>query len=113
MLYDLSGERTGKRGKPRIHGERISLKSIPLEKTEGSDHYIGCCEVTTNLWKGKHAYAYVTTTDPDNSSSFRLFLSTVPTDGICVDGSKHADKKSGVTMNAACSLWVRTQSAGI
>lgn len=93
VLYDLPGERTGKRGRPRIHGDRISLESIPLEKPEGSDYYIGCREVTTNLWKGKHVYAYVTATDPDNSRSFRLFLSTVSAEGICINAKKHADKK--------------------
>lgn len=82
VLYDLSDKQTGRRGRPRIHGERISLEAIPLEKPEGSDYYIGCREVTTNLWKGKHVYAYVTASDPDNSGNFRLFLSTVPTEGI-------------------------------
>lgn len=93
VLYDLPGERTGKRGRPRIHGERISLESIPLEKQEGSDFYIGCREAMTNLWKGKHVYAYVTASDPDNRNSFRLFLSTVPADGIRMNAKEHADKK--------------------
>ncbi|MDE7416827.1 MAG: hypothetical protein K2N44_11120 [Lachnospiraceae bacterium] len=42
-----------KRGRPRIHGERISLESIPVQKPEVSDYYTGCREVTTNLWKEK------------------------------------------------------------
>lgn len=93
VLYDLPGERTGKRGRPRIRGERIRLESIPLEKLEGADYYVGSREVITNLWKGKHVYAYVTATDPDNPKSFRLFLSTVPEDRICMDTEEHADKK--------------------
>ncbi len=93
VLYGLPGGPTGKQGRPRIHGERISLGSIPLGKREGSDYHVGCREVTTNLWKGKHVYAYVTASDPDDSSSFRLFLSTVPADGICIDAQRHADKK--------------------
>lgn len=93
VLYDLPGEPTGRQGRPRIHGERISLESIPLEKQEGSDYYTGCREVTTNLWKGKHVYACVTASDPDNRNSFRLFLSTVSAERICIDAEKHADKR--------------------
>lgn len=93
VLYDLPGERTGKRGRPRIHGERITLELISLEKPEGANYYMGYREVVTNLWRGKHVHAYVTATSPDRHSSYRLFLSTVPADGICIDAGSQADEK--------------------
>ena len=93
VLYDLPGERTGKRGRPQIHRERIRLESIPLKKPEGADYYMGCREVITNLWKGKPVYAYVTAANPEKPGSFRLFLSTVPKDKVCIDAEGHADKK--------------------
>ena len=93
VLYDLPGAPTGKRGRPRIHGERIAPGSIPLEKPEELDYYTGCREVMTNLWKGKHVHAYVTASDPDDRNSYRLFLSTVPADGIHINAREHADRK--------------------
>ena len=60
VLYDLPGERTGKRGRPRIHGERLSLSDIPQKKPEDADYFMGCRKVVTNLWKGRIVYAYVT-----------------------------------------------------
>lgn len=93
VLYDLPGAPTGKRGRPRIHGERIDPGSIPLEKPEELDYYTGCREVMTNLWKGKHVHAYVTASDPDDRNSYRLFLSTVPADGIHINAREHADRK--------------------
>ena len=47
----------------------------------------------TNLWKGKHVHAYVTASDPDDRNSYRLFLSTVPADGIHINAREHADRK--------------------
>lgn len=49
--YDLPGERTGKRGRPRIRGERLSLSDIPLKKPEDADYFMGCRKNITNLWK--------------------------------------------------------------
>ncbi len=42
VLYDLPGERTGKRGCFRTHGERLELSEISLEKPEGAPYYMGC-----------------------------------------------------------------------
>lgn len=93
VLYDLPGERTGKPGRPRIHGERLELSAIALEKPEGAPYYMGCRKVVTNLWKGRTVYACVTATDPEKPSSFRLFLSTVEPEGIAVEPPKQADEK--------------------
>lgn len=93
VLYNLPGEHTGKRGRPRIRGERADIRSVRLEKPEGADYYMGCLEVITNLWKNRHVYAYVTASDPDKNSSFRLFLCTVPPEGLCVQADRHESRK--------------------
>lgn len=93
VLYDLPGERTGKRGRPRIHGERLLLSSIALDKPEGSSYYMGCRKVITNLWKGRTVYAYVTASDPDKPESFRLFLYTAEPERIAVQPEQQADEK--------------------
>lgn len=41
VLYDLPGERTGKRGRPRIHGELLSLSDISLQKPQNADYFMG------------------------------------------------------------------------
>ena len=71
VLYDLPEPRTGKRGRPRIHGERIELQSFTLAKPEGSKYYMGGRWVMTNLWKGKCIYAYVTASDPEEQRTYR------------------------------------------
>ncbi len=53
VLYDLPGERTGKEGRPRIRGERLSLSDIPRKKPEDADYFLEYRKVITNLWKGR------------------------------------------------------------
>lgn len=93
VLYDLPGERTGRRGRPSIHGGRLELSSIALDKPEGAPYYMGCRKVITNLWKGRTVYACVTATDPKKPASFRLFLCTTAPEGIAVEPEKQADEK--------------------
>lgn len=93
VLYDLPGDRTGKRGRPRIHGERLELSAIALEKPAGAPYYMGCRKVITNLWKGRAVYACVTAADPEKPGSFRLFLSTAEAERIAVEPAKQADEK--------------------
>lgn len=93
VLYDLPGERTGKRGRPRTHGGRLELSSIALDKPEGAPYYMGCRQVITNLWKGRIVYACVTAADPEKPGSFRLFLCTVAPEGLAAQPEKQADEK--------------------
>lgn len=93
VLYDLPGERTGKRGRPRIHGERLELSSIVLDKPEGTPYYMGCCKAVTNLWKGRTVYVCVTASNPEKPESLRLFLCTAVPEGIAVQPEKQADEK--------------------
>lgn len=93
VLYDLPGERTGKRGRPRIHGERLNLSDIGLERPEGAPYYVGCRRVVTNLWRGRAVYACVTAADPEKPEGLRLFLCTAEPEEISVEPEKQADEK--------------------
>ena len=93
VLYDLPGERTGRRGRPRTRGERLKLSAIVLDKPEGAPYYMGCREVITNLWKGRTVYACVTAVDPEKPGSFRLFQCTAAPEGIAAHPEKQANEK--------------------
>ena len=93
VLYDLPGERTGKRGRPRTRGGRLGLTEIALDKPEGASYYMGCRKVITNLWKKRTVYACVTASDPEKPASFRLFLCTAAPEEISVEPEKQANGK--------------------
>lgn len=93
VLYDLPGERTGKRGRPRIHGGRLELSDVALDRPEGAPYYMGCRRVITNLWKGRTVYACVTAADPGKPDGFRLFLCTAEPEGIAAEPERQADEK--------------------
>ena len=93
VLYDLPVERTGKRGRPRIHGGRLELSDIVLNKPNGAPYDMGCRKVITNLWKNRTVYACVTASDPEKPGSFRLFLCTAAPEGLAVHPEKQADEK--------------------
>ncbi len=93
VLFDLPGERTGKPGRPRTHGDRLKLTAIPLTKPKEAPYFMGCRKVITNLWKGHIVYAYVTAADPEKSGSYRLFLCTAAPENLCVESENLADEK--------------------
>jgi len=55
--FDLPGERTGKPGRPRTHGDRLKLTAVPLTKPKEAPYFMGCRKVITNLWKGRRKFA--------------------------------------------------------
>lgn len=93
VLYDLPGERTGRRGRPHIHGEKLKLSDIVLKKPDGAPYYMGCRSVAINLWKGRCVYAFVTAADLENPDSFRLFLCTAEPGDIAVEPEEITDEK--------------------
>ncbi len=91
VLYGLPPARTGKKGRPRKRGDRISLDGIALNKPKNGDWLIGIMPVITNLWKDKVVYALVTA--PKNGKgSRRLFLYTADPASIPFDWESSADK---------------------
>jgi len=90
VMYDLPPERTGKRGRPRKHGERLSPDDFVLASPETGNWQIGVRPVLTKLWGERVVYAIVTL--PKNGAgSRRLFFCTTNPENICLDYSKCED----------------------
>ena len=72
-LHELPPERTGKKGRPRIKGERLSLKDFALQEVRETGMCAGAKTLMTNLFKNHPVTAIVT---ESKSGSRRLFLCT-------------------------------------
>lgn len=83
VMFDLPSERTGKRGRPRKHGERLSFTDFPFKEVPDTDFYAGSRTVLTNLFGNRTVYA--TVTKSKKSGSFRLFLCTKSPDQLGFD----------------------------
>ena len=81
-LYELPPERTGKKGRPRIRGERISLNDFTLQEVKETGMYAGAKTVMTNLFK-KHPVTAIVT--ESKSGSRRLFLCTASLESLYFD----------------------------
>ena len=73
VLYELPPEPTHKRGRPKNKGEKIDLNEFEVEKVEGTDFYVSCRKVVTNIFKKRQVYAIVTRTITGGP---RLFICT-------------------------------------
>ena len=76
VLYDLPPAPTGKRGRPKKRGKRLSFEQFALSEPKQGDYKIGTRQVITNLWKDRTVYALVTF-PKKGKGSYRLFLSTI------------------------------------
>ena len=76
VLYDVAPPRTGKRGRPPKHGQKLSITDISLKEEKAGDYFVGHRIVLTNLIKWQQFHAFVTSTKQDGGNR-RLFLSTV------------------------------------
>ncbi|MDE5753807.1 MAG: transposase [Oscillospiraceae bacterium] len=72
-LYELPPKPTGKRGRPRIRGERISLNDFTLQEIRETGYRAGGRKVITRLFGKRSVHAVVT---ESKSGSRRLFLCT-------------------------------------
>ena len=76
VLYDLPPKPTGKRGRPKKRGDRLSLEQFALSEPKHGEYLIGTRQVITNLWKNRIVYAIVTL-PKKGKENHRLFLSTI------------------------------------
>ena len=96
-MYAPAPERTGKRGRPRLHGDRVSPSDFKLTDRKIGDYYLGHRRVLTNLMKGTVLEAFVTSADKEGGAR-RLFLSTIPASGLqlfCADYEKAPINQTG------------------
>lgn len=78
-IFDLPPTPNGKRGRPRLKGERLDIKTFEYKKVE--DYYISTRKVITRLFK-EPVYVTVTTKDIEAFASVRLFICTIQVENI-------------------------------
>lgn len=90
VMYDLPPGRTGKRGRPKKYGERLSPEDFELGSPKTGDWKIGVRPVLTKLWGERVVYALVTLPKSGNGSR-RLFFCTKDPESIHLDYSRCED----------------------
>lgn len=90
VMYDLPPEHTGKRGRPKKYGGRLSPEDFELEFPKTGDWKIGVRPVLTRLWGERVVYALVTLPKSGNGSR-RLFFCTKDPENILLDYSRCED----------------------
>ena len=72
-LYDLPPAKTGKKGRPKVKGKKLSFEDFEFSTVDGTDYSVGSRQVITNLFGKKTVHAIVTKT---KNGSHRLFICT-------------------------------------
>ncbi|EQB88304.1 hypothetical protein M918_24645 [Clostridium sp. BL8] len=78
-IYDLCPEPTGKKGRPRKKGLKLNIREFEYSKEDS--YYIATRKVLTNL-STMPVLVTVTTTDLDNFSSVRVYISSIDPSNI-------------------------------
>lgn len=91
VLYDLKPNPTGKRGRPRVKGERLDYKSLAYVKE--NDFFVATVKCITNLF-AEPVIVTVTTTDIKNFSSVRLYLSTIAVSDVKTKPTKKCENQT-------------------
>ena len=73
VLYDLPPAHTGKKGRPKVRGKKLSFDDFTFSPVDGTDYAVGSRQVITNLFGKKPVHAIVTKT---KNNSHRLFICT-------------------------------------
>ena len=77
VIYDLAPGPTGKKGRPAVHGRKLSIQDdFTLSDEKIGDYYMAVRRVLTIIFGRREVMAYVTSPSKD-SSTRRLFFSTV------------------------------------
>lgn len=77
VIYDLPPAPTGKKGRPKKYGRRLSIyKDFVLSAEKIGGYYTASRRVLTNIFGERQVLAYVTSTEKREGSR-RLFFSTI------------------------------------
>ena len=72
-LYDLPPAKTGKKGRPKVRGKKLSFDDFTFSPVDGTDYAVGSRQVITNLFGKKPVHAIITKT---SNGSQKLFICT-------------------------------------
>ena len=81
-LYDLPPAKTGKKGRPKVRGKKLSFNDFEFSPVDGTDYSVGSRQVITNLFGKKPVHAIVTKT---KNGTQRLFICTKSPDELNFD----------------------------
>lgn len=108
-LFDLPPSPTGKRGRPRIRGNRLDKSAFSYVKS--GDYYVATKKVMTRLFN-QPVYITITTTDPEELTSVRVYISTLNEEDINVFnhhdvevGSSNFKKENNLILRAYGIRW--------
>ena len=96
-LYEAPPAKTGKKGRPRVRGNRLSLKDFFLKEVPGSGYLAGCQRVKTMLFGKREVWAIANKSEKGNQR--RLFLCTKNPKELHFDLSL-VDAKAALSANA-------------
>ena len=82
-VYELPPAKTGRRGRPKVRGERLAMGDFDLKDVPDSDFSVGFRPVRTQLFGNCTVYALVT--KAKEGKSYRLFLCTRDPEEFNVD----------------------------
>lgn len=64
VIYDLTPERTGRKGRPTKHGRRLFIETdFALSDEKIDDYYTGVRRVHTNIFGSRQVMVYVSAVD--------------------------------------------------
>ncbi len=84
-LFGLKPDPTGKRGRPRVKGERLDYRDFDFKKVD--DFFVATIKCLTNL-RTDSVTITVTTTNVTDFSSVRLYLSTISIEDLKSESKK-------------------------
>ncbi len=90
VMYGLPPDRTGKRGRPKKYGERLSPGDIGPASPKTRAWRPGVSPVLTRLWGGRAVYAIVALPKSGDGGP-RLFFCTKDPEDIVPDHNRCAD----------------------
>lgn len=100
-IYALPPERTGKKGRPRVRGQQLSIEDFTLAEIPGTNFCAGFQPVKTKLFGSRTVYAIVTKLK--DRKSYRLFLCTKNPQDFCFDVA-FSDERAASFAKADSSL---------
>ena len=77
VLYDLPPAKTGKKGRPKVKGRKLSFDDFTFSTVDGTGYAVGSRQVITNLFGKKPVHAIITKT---SNGSQKLFICTAKAD---------------------------------
>ena len=78
VIYDLPPHHTGKRGRPALHGKKLSIQNdFMLSGEKIGDCYMGVRRVLTNIFGKREVLAYVTSPESCCHTRMKCFQNIV------------------------------------